>query len=64
MGRIKRGGYIFETWEGDHNPPHVHVYKDNQPVVKIQLNPIKVLSGEVNIKVFYIIRDLIEEGKL
>jgi hypothetical protein len=64
MGRIKRGGYIFEFWKGDHHPSHVHVYKDNKPVAKIQLDPVKVLDGEVNIKVFYIIRDLIKEGKL
>jgi hypothetical protein len=25
MGRIRRGGYIFEWWIGDHPPRHIHV---------------------------------------
>jgi hypothetical protein len=25
MGRVRRGGYIFEWWVGDHPPRHVHV---------------------------------------
>lgn len=25
MGRIRRGGYIFTSWKGDHLPRHVHV---------------------------------------
>jgi hypothetical protein len=23
MGKIRRGGYVFITWKGDHGPPHV-----------------------------------------
>lgn len=26
MGRIRRGGYVFEWFIGDHEPRHVHVY--------------------------------------
>ncbi len=29
MGRIRRGGYIFEWWVGDHPPRHVHVSDRN-----------------------------------
>jgi hypothetical protein len=29
MGRIRRGGYIFTTWKGDHPPRHVHVADGN-----------------------------------
>lgn len=25
MGRIRRDGYVFEWWVGDHPPRHVHV---------------------------------------
>ena len=27
VGRKKRGGYIFETYSGDHRPYHVHIYQ-------------------------------------
>ncbi|MFA7234702.1 MAG: hypothetical protein WC076_11390 [Terrimicrobiaceae bacterium] len=27
MGKIRRGGYVFEWWIGDHEPRHVHVSK-------------------------------------
>jgi len=26
MGKIRRGGYIFVWWLGDHLPRHVHVF--------------------------------------
>jgi len=25
MGKIRRGGYVFEWWIGDHPPRHIHV---------------------------------------
>lgn len=28
MGKIRRGGFIFVWWLGDHNPKHVHVYSN------------------------------------
>ena len=27
MGKIRRGGFVFLTWIGDHSPYHVHVMK-------------------------------------
>lgn len=64
MGRIKRGGYIFVRWIGDHEPFHVHVYKDDREIAKVQLEPVVFIEGEINIKVFCIIKELIKEGKL
>ena len=26
MGKIRRGGYLFIWWSGDHEPRHVHVF--------------------------------------
>lgn len=34
MGKVRRGGYVFFTWKGDHGPKHVHVYRDGALVVK------------------------------
>ena len=34
MGKIKRGGYVFISWIGDHDPKHVHVFKEGKEVVK------------------------------
>jgi hypothetical protein len=37
MGKIRRGGFVFVTWKGDHSPYHVHVYRDGTLVVKWDL---------------------------
>jgi len=29
MGKVRRGGYIFEWWIGDHKPRHIHVSDSN-----------------------------------
>jgi hypothetical protein len=29
MGKLRRGGFVFVTWIGDHGPYHVHVYEDS-----------------------------------
>lgn len=30
MGKIRRGGYVFVWWVGDHSPPHVHVFDNKE----------------------------------
>ena len=37
MPRIKRGGYVFIVWKGDHSPRHVHVYRDGTLILKWDL---------------------------
>ncbi len=37
MAKVRRGGYIFLTWIGDHTPRHVHVYRDGKLIVKWDL---------------------------
>jgi cell wall-associated NlpC family hydrolase len=36
MGKIRRGGFVFLTWTGDHAPRHMHVYCDGKFVLKLE----------------------------
>ena len=64
MGKIRRGGFIFNTWIGDHSPYHVHVYKDRGLVVKWDLENDLPMKGEASAKVLKIISKLRVEGLL
>jgi len=33
VGKIRRGGFVFLSWAGDHAPRHVHVYRDGVLIV-------------------------------
>jgi hypothetical protein len=30
MGKVRRGGYLFIWWKGDHDPRHVHVFDSKE----------------------------------
>jgi len=64
MARIRRGGYIFVTWTGDHSPRHVHVYRDGMLIVKWDLENGKPMKGKATRRVLGIIDDLEAEGLL
>jgi hypothetical protein len=64
MGRIKRGGYVFVRWEGDHDPPHIHIYKDNDFVAKVTLNNFSIIEGDIDNKILDFLIELRREGKL
>lgn len=64
MGRIRRGGYLIEWWMGDHNPKHVHVYKNGQLVAKIEVPSMLILDGKMGTKLRKIIAELIGEKKI
>ncbi len=64
MGKIRRGGYVFLTWIGDHTPRHVHVYRDGKLVVKWDLENGQPMTGHASRKVVELIRELESEGKL
>ncbi len=64
MARIRRGGYIFLTWVGDHSPRHVHVYRDGKLVVKWDLDNRMPMVGEANRRVLSLIDELESEGLL
>jgi hypothetical protein len=64
MGKIRRGGYIFLSWKGDHGPRHVHVYRDGKLVVKWDLENDKAMVGRATSKILDLIRTLQKEGLL
>ena len=64
MTRIRRGNYIFTTWAGDHEPKHVHVYKDDKLVLRWNLEKWCPISGEPTKRILGILIGLKLEGKL
>jgi len=64
MGKIRRGGYIFVTWKGDHGPYHVHVYRDGTLVVKWDLESDTPMKGEASRKIRQLLDELRDEGQL
>ncbi len=63
MGRVRRGGYIFDFWVGDHLPRHVHVLKDRQLIAKVELDEcLTVMEGHINRRIRKIIIELVKEG--
>jgi hypothetical protein len=64
MGKVRRGGYVFLTWKGDHSPRHVHVYRDGVLVVKWDLDDNKPMIGKASRRVHALIKELEAEGAL
>jgi hypothetical protein len=64
MGKIRRGGYVFVTWKGDHSPRHVHVYRDGEFIVKWDLDSRKPMRGKATRRVRWFIQQLESEGVL
>ena len=64
MGKIRRGGYVFVTWKGDHAPYHVHVYRDGKLVVKWDLENGLAMKGKATRRIRALIAELQEQGEL
>lgn len=64
MGKIRRGGYVFLTYKGDHGPKHVHVYRDSRLVVKWDLENEREMKGKATKRVLALVRELQAEGLL
>lgn len=64
MPRIKRGGFIFVSWKGDHTPRHVHVYRDSVLVVKWDLENGIAMVGRASARILRLIAQLEAEGSL
>ena len=64
MGKIRRGGYIFNTWIGDHSPYHVHVYKDGKFILKWDLEHEVPMKGKASAKILKYIQELRMEDLL
>ena len=64
MSYIRRGGFLFITWLGDHPPRHVHIYRDKELVAKVNLDSKEVMKGEISKRLAKIILQLEIEGLL
>ncbi len=64
MGKVRRGGYVFLTWTGDHGPRHVHVYRQGKMVLKWDLENGKVMRGMATRRLRMLIHQLEREGRL
>jgi hypothetical protein len=64
MGRVRRGGFVFVWWKGDHAPRHVHVYREGKLVVKWDLDNWKAMRGEASRGLLELIEELVTEGLL
>jgi hypothetical protein len=64
VGKVRRGGYIFLWWRGDHAPRHVHVYRHGRFVVKWDMDSDRPMVGAASRKILRLIRDLRREGRL
>lgn len=45
MGKIRRG-YVFITWLGDHDPKHLHVFKNGKELLKWNLEAQVAIEGK------------------
>ncbi|MGO9560077.1 MAG: DUF4160 domain-containing protein [Acidimicrobiales bacterium] len=64
MPKIRRGGYVFLAWIGDHGPRHVHVYRDGKLVVKWDLDHWQPMKGQATARIEKLLRELVEKGEL
>ena len=64
MGKVRRGGYVFVSWAGDHTPRHVHVYCNGKLVVQWDLENAKPMKGRPSRRVLELIHELQEEGEI
>jgi hypothetical protein len=64
VGKVRRGGFLFITWKGDHSPRHVHVYRDERLVVVWDLENWKLMKGAASRRVIELIATLEGEGAL
>ncbi len=66
MGKIRRGGYVFIWWIGDHSPRHVHVFdKNNRIITRVNLETMQPMDiPQISGKILALIRQLQAEGRL
>jgi len=64
LTKIRRGGFVFFSWIGDHTPRHVHVYRDGRFVLKWDLENHLSMAGKPTRKLLELIRDLEVEDKI
>ena len=62
MSKIRRGGYLFISWIGDHDPRHI--YKDGKLLAKWDIDGWRVMQGRVTTRLIRLLAELREEGRL
>lgn len=63
MGRVRRGGYIFEFWVGDHPPRHVHILKDRKLIARVELDEqLTVMEGRIDRRIREMLKRPVKEG--
>jgi len=62
--KIRRGGFVFLAWAGDHSPRHVHVYRNGKLVVKWDLDSRQPMKGQASARIQRLLSELVEEGRL
>ena len=58
------GGCVMLTWKGDHEPRHVHVYRNGKLVVKWDVQNGIAMAGRATRKVVELVQTLEAEGLL
>ena len=66
MGKVRRGGYLFIWWTGDHEPRHVHVFDSKQRLLgRVAIETKAPLDAWIPTKkAVEIITQLQREGRL
>jgi len=64
MTRVRRGGYVFLSFVGDHPPRHVHAFRDGVLVLKWDLDNRVPMAGIATRRLVRIIESLEQEGRL
>jgi hypothetical protein len=65
MGRIRRGGYTFIWWTGDHAPRHVHVFDKNERLLtRVEIDTLRPMDADISPKILEMVRQLRDEGRL
>ncbi len=66
MGKVRRGGYVFIWWIGDHTPRHIHVFdKHDRLITRVNLETMQPMDiSKIKGKILVLIRQLQDEGRL
>lgn len=61
---MRRDGFVFVTWVGDHTPRHVHVFRDGTLVLKWDLESSCAMWGRGTRRLVALIAELDGDGLL
>ena len=66
MGKVRRDGYMFICWIGDHRPRQVHVFdKADRLITRVNLVTMQPMDiSKVEGKILVLIGQLQAEGRL